>query len=96
MTGAPHSFDVLIIGAGPAGTAAAITARRAGLSAALIDKAAFPRAKLCGGLVTGRAQKHYRAIFGQDLDPALFEPRHEIAFHAGEVVLLFGTGLRLS
>ncbi|HEY9038610.1 MAG TPA: geranylgeranyl reductase family protein [Roseovarius sp.] len=82
MFGASQTFDILIIGAGPAGAAAAITACRAGLSAALIDKAAFPRAKLCGGLVTGRAQKQYREIFDGDLDPALFQPHGEVAFHA--------------
>ncbi len=60
-----------------------MTARRAGLSAALIDKAAFPRDKLCGGLVTGRARTQYRQIFGGDLSPDLFQPHDRIAFHAG-------------
>jgi geranylgeranyl reductase family protein len=47
-------FDVVIVGAGPAGTAAAITACDLGLDAALVDKAAFPRDKTCGdGLTTG-------------------------------------------
>ncbi|MCQ0092222.1 geranylgeranyl reductase family protein [Roseovarius sp. M141] len=82
MPRAPQSFDVLIIGAGPSGAAAAMTARRAGLSTALIDKAAFPRAKLCGGLVTGRARTQYREIFGGELDPDLFQPHREIAFYA--------------
>ncbi|MEM7075912.1 MAG: FAD-dependent oxidoreductase, partial [Pseudomonadota bacterium] len=44
-------FDIVILGAGPAGSAAAVTARARGLSVALIDKARFPRDKLCGGLV---------------------------------------------
>ena len=80
-------FDLIIIGAGPAGSAAAMTARRAGLSAALIDKAKFPRDKLCGGLVTGRARTQYRETFGGDLDPALFQAHNQIAFHAGDVRL---------
>ena len=47
------SCDVLIVGAGPAGTAAAITAVRQGLSVTIIDKAVFPRDKCCGdGLTT--------------------------------------------
>ena len=46
--------DVLIVGAGPAGIAAALTARRRGLSVCVIDKATFPRDKCCGdGLTTG-------------------------------------------
>lgn len=48
------SPDVLIIGAGPAGTAAAITLARAGRSVLVADKATFPRDKCCGdGLTTG-------------------------------------------
>nr|WP_309503589.1 geranylgeranyl reductase family protein [uncultured Roseovarius sp.] len=74
-------FDVIILGAGPAGSAAAVTARRAGLSVAVIDKARFPRAKLCGGLFTGRAQGYYQEIFQHTLDPQLFEPRDRFAFH---------------
>src|SRR5258707_5651774 len=41
-------FDVVVIGAGPAGPAAALAARRAGASVLLLDKAAFPRDKPCG------------------------------------------------
>lgn len=41
-------YDVVIIGAGPAGCAAALTLTKAGLSVALFDKAIFPRDKTCG------------------------------------------------
>ncbi len=42
------------MGAGPAGTAAAIAARRLGLDVLVVDKARFPRDKTCGdGLTTG-------------------------------------------
>jgi geranylgeranyl reductase family protein len=41
-------FDVLIIGAGPAGAAAAIELGRSGLAVAVLDKAKFPRDKTCG------------------------------------------------
>jgi flavin-dependent dehydrogenase len=40
--------DVLIVGAGPAGSVAAIVLARAGARVRLIDRAAFPRDKLCG------------------------------------------------
>ncbi|MEO5977287.1 MAG: geranylgeranyl reductase family protein [Chryseolinea sp.] len=41
-------FDVLIIGAGPAGCAAAIELGKTSLSIAVFDKASFPRDKTCG------------------------------------------------
>lgn len=41
-------FDVLIAGAGPSGSAAAISLANSGLSVALLDKASFPRDKTCG------------------------------------------------
>ncbi|MGZ4711675.1 MAG: geranylgeranyl reductase family protein [Acidimicrobiia bacterium] len=50
---APESVDLLVIGAGPAGTAAAITAAGAGRRVVLADRATFPRDKTCGdGLTT--------------------------------------------
>src|SRR5918994_3360584 len=51
---APDGFDIAVVGAGPAGTAAAISASDAGLDVLLVDKATFPRDKTCGdGLTTG-------------------------------------------
>ena len=46
----PNHFDVIIVGSGPAGSAAAIRFRQAdpNISVALIDKATFPRDKACG------------------------------------------------
>jgi len=47
--------DVLVVGAGPAGSATAIHLARGGASVLLADRARFPRDKACGGGVTGRA-----------------------------------------
>jgi menaquinone-9 beta-reductase len=44
----PASCDVLVVGAGPAGSAAAITLAKAGLQVVLVDQHAFPRDKVCG------------------------------------------------
>jgi len=41
-------FDAVVVGAGPAGSSAAILLCRAGWSVALIEKARFPRRKVCG------------------------------------------------
>ncbi|MFI7541056.1 NAD(P)/FAD-dependent oxidoreductase [Actinoplanes sp. NPDC049599] len=43
-----ETVDVAVVGAGPAGAAAALAARRAGASVLLLDKADFPRDKPCG------------------------------------------------
>jgi geranylgeranyl reductase family protein len=86
LTVAATSHDVLVIGAGPAGAAAATTAARAGLRVALIDKAAFPRDKLCGGGVTGRAHGYARAVFG-DLPDDLFHQSRSVRFTSGSATL---------
>src|SRR3954453_9882756 len=47
-------FDVLVVGAGPAGSIAALVLARAGARVALVDKATFPRDKACGDLIGPR------------------------------------------
>jgi flavin-dependent dehydrogenase len=44
--------DVLVAGAGPAGSACALLLAREGIDVLLVDKAAFPRHKLCGDFLT--------------------------------------------
>lgn len=57
---------VVVAGAGPAGSAAAYTLARRGIDVCLVDKAVFPRDKLCGGLLTHRSRKLFAKIFGAD------------------------------
>ena len=54
-TPVPARTDVLVVGAGPAGSAAAAWAARAGLDVVLADAAVFPRDKTCGDGLTPRA-----------------------------------------
>lgn len=51
----PHRHDVVIIGAGPGGSAAAHFLAQAGLDVLLLDKSDFPRDKTCGDGLTPRA-----------------------------------------
>ncbi|MBC7993349.1 MAG: geranylgeranyl reductase family protein [Rhizobacter sp.] len=48
----PDRCDVLVVGAGPAGSAAATLLARAGLNVVMVDQRSFPREKVCGdGLI---------------------------------------------
>lgn len=87
---ATRRFDLIVLGAGPAGSAAAATAARAGLRVALVDKARFPRDKLCGGGLTGRAIAQYRRSFDGDLPEVPLVRRDAFAFFA------FGEDLGIS
>ena len=48
-------FDVIIVGAGPSGSACAIYMGKAGKRVLLIDKATFPRDKTCGDAISGKS-----------------------------------------
>ncbi|MGC2744347.1 MAG: NAD(P)/FAD-dependent oxidoreductase [Candidatus Angelobacter sp.] len=45
-------YDLIVVGAGPAGSACAITAARAGANVLLLEKDRFPRQKVCGEFVS--------------------------------------------
>ena len=81
MTCDALQFDVIVVGGGPAGATAAFEAARLGLKTALIDKAAFPRDKLCGGGFTGRSARYYPEIFGRAV-PEQFDCKDAVTFHA--------------
>ena len=50
-------YDAIIVGAGPAGTSAALYGNRLGLKTLLLDKSAFPRDKTCGDALSGKSVK---------------------------------------
>ncbi len=54
-----EKFDVAIVGAGPAGSSAAIRLAKAGLSVLLVEQKRFPRDKLCGEFISPECLTHF-------------------------------------
>jgi flavin-dependent dehydrogenase len=52
---ASRTWDVVVVGAGPAGALAAHEVARRGVPVLLVDRAEFPRSKVCGCCINGRA-----------------------------------------
>jgi geranylgeranyl reductase family protein len=61
-----NTYDIVIAGAGPAGSTAALALKNSGLKIALTDAALFPRDKICGDAVSSVSKRILRQI-----DPAL-------------------------
>ena len=55
-------WDVLVIGAGPAGAFAARELSRRGMKTLLVESKSFPRDKVCGGCINGRALLLLRSV----------------------------------
>lgn len=58
-TNADKSFDVAIVGAGPAGSSTAIRLANAGLNVLLAEQKKFPREKLCGEFISPECLVHF-------------------------------------
>ncbi|MEV7089767.1 geranylgeranyl reductase family protein [Streptomyces sp. NPDC093085] len=65
--GDPEEADVIVVGAGPAGSSAAYHLARAGVDVLLLEKAHFPREKVCGDGLTPRAV-HQLIRMGVDIN----------------------------
>jgi menaquinone-9 beta-reductase len=55
MPSVPHIYDLIVIGAGPAGASAAITAARSGARVLLLERGRLPRHKVCGEFVSAES-----------------------------------------
>jgi flavin-dependent dehydrogenase len=58
-------YDVVVVGAGPAGVAAAKRSTESGLKTLVIDKQTFPRRKACDGLMGPLAIELIEGEFGK-------------------------------
>ena len=63
-------YDVIVAGAGPTGSTAARECAARGLSVLLLEKAAFPRDKPCGGVSVRAARRYLRSSRGRIARPA--------------------------
>lgn len=57
-----EEFDVIVVGGGPGGAAAASYAALAGNKVLLIEKAVWPRDKICGDAVGGKSLRHVKEL----------------------------------
>ncbi len=58
----PEDADIIVVGAGPAGSSAAYHLATAGMDVLLLEKTSFPREKVCGDGLTPRAVKALTAM----------------------------------
>jgi len=83
-----RTWDVAVIGAGPAGSLAARQAALAGLDTVLVDAKRFPRPKVCGGCLSRRAVEVLRQSgLGHTLDRCGGMPLSELKLVVGRRTL---------
>jgi len=58
-------YDLIVIGAGPGGSSAAILAARKGARVLLLERGAFPRHKVCGEFVSAESLDLLETLLGR-------------------------------
>ena len=81
-------YDAVVIGAGPAGATAALMLARAGWSVAVMEKASFPRRKVCGEFISASSLPLLRELGVADSFIAHAGPEvRKVGLYAGETIL---------
>lgn len=78
-----ETAEVIVVGAGPAGSSAAFHLARAGVDVLLLEKARFPREKVCGDGLTPRAV-HQLIRMGVDVEAPGWARSRGMRWIAGE------------
>ena len=84
------TYDLIVVGAGPAGAAAGVTAARGGARVLVVDRATFPRPKTCGDAISNRGAEVVDRIVGRE--GALSSVPHAVVHGA---VAVFPDGARV-
>lgn len=88
-------YDVIIVGGGPAGTAAGLILSKFNLSICLIDKCIFPRHKLCAGIITEKTTRILKKIL-PELDLGNYYSSNKISlFSHSNTECMFSIGYPL-
>jgi menaquinone-9 beta-reductase len=84
-------YDLIVIGGGPAGTSAAITAARGGSRVLLLERGRFPRHKVCGEFISAESLALLKWLFAAAQQDLLDQSLRLSESH----VLLDGRSLRI-
>jgi len=82
-----REYDAIVVGSGPGGATAARQLCALGCDVLVIDRAEFPREKLCGGLLTDKTVHLLERVFGADV--GALHDRGVVDFRADEYAAYF-------
>lgn len=77
-------FEAVVVGGGPAGAAAALALARAGVAVAIVEKARFPRRKVCGEFISATTWPLLDELGLGSLKALAGPPIREVGLFAGD------------